>query len=136
LTFELERQAIEERFNTNHTSTPIQYENVKFEQPDEASWVALTLLPGNANQVSVGTTRHVKRFSGIIQVDIFTVEDTGTKIARDLADSISAIFDSVQFSLGSSGLITTRVPEYTTLGVENGWYHAVVSVAYHRDKIG
>ena len=76
----------------------------------------------------------MKRFAGIIQIDIYTKENEGTKTAKDLADTVAAIFDSVQFSNGSSGTITTRVPSFQTLGVLDGWLHSVVSVAYHRSK--
>jgi hypothetical protein len=136
VSFEDERRAIENRFSANYSSTGIKYENVPFDQPAAASWVALTLLTGEGIQASIGTGSgsRLRRFSGIIQIDVYTVEDGGTKTARDLADSISTIFDNVQFSAGSSGTITTRVPFFTTLGVENGWHHSVVSVAYHRSK--
>lgn len=136
MSFEDERHAIEGRFEDNYTSTDVKYENTPFKQPSEASWAALTILPGNGEQISLGTgsTGRLKRFAGIIQIDIYTKENVGTKTARNLADTIAAIFDSVQFSKGSSGTITTRVPSLITRGVEAGWLHSVVSVAYHRSK--
>lgn len=136
MSFEDERHAIEGRFEDNYSSTDVKFENTPFKQPSEASWVALTILPGNGQQMSIGTgsSSRLKRFAGIIQIDIFTKENVGSKAARDLADTVAAVFDSVQFSNGSSGTITTRVPSLSTLGVENGWLHSVVSVAYHRSK--
>jgi len=136
VSFEDERRAVETRFSGAYSSTPVKYENAIFDQPNNSSWVALTLLSGGGINASIGTTRPVKRFSGIIQIDIYTPEQGGTKAARDLGDLVAAVFDNVQFSVGSSGTITTRVPSLSTMGVQNGWYHAVVSVAYHRDKIG
>jgi len=136
VSFEDERRAIEKRFEDNYSSTPIKYENVAFDQPDESAWVGITILSGQGEAASIGTGMgsRLERFAGIVQIDIFTVEDTGTKTARNLADVVAAIFDNVQFSAGSSGTITTRVPSYITRGVENGWHHSVVSVAYHRSK--
>ena len=136
MSFEDERVAIESRFADNYSSTVIKYENVPFVQPDGASWVALTVLSGEGVPASIGTGigSRLDRFSGIVQIDIYTVEDVGTKTARQLADTIGAIFDNVQFSSGSSGTITTRTSSYLTRGVENGWHHSVVSVAYHRSK--
>lgn len=136
MSFEDERVAVESRFSGIYSSTTVKYENVPFVQPDAASWVALTVLSGQGVAASLGTGSgsRLDRFSGIIQIDIYTVEDSGTKAARQLADTIGAIFDNVQFSSGSSGTITTRTPSYLTQGVKNGWHHSVVSVAYHRSK--
>lgn len=133
--FDDERRAIEARFGGNYSSTAIQWENIDFPQPDEnTSWVALRLISGSGSQVSLGTgnTSRQTRFNGIIQVDIYTPEGTGTKGARDLADVISAIFDGVQFSAGDSGTIYCGVPDYRILGQENGRFRSVVSVAYQR----
>ena len=132
--FEDERRAIEQRFQDNFTTYPVKYENVPFTQPEGNPWVALTILSGGGEIGSLGTgmTSRLERFSGIIQIDIYTPEDDGTKTAREAADTIAAIFDVVQFEAGSSGKITTRVPSYSTMGVQNGWHHSVVSVAYHR----
>ena len=134
MSFEDERVAVESRFASNYSSTVVKYENVPFAQPEAVSWVALTILSGEGSAASLGTGNgsRLDRFSGIVQIDIYTVEDVGTKTARQLADTIGAIFDNVQFSSGSSGTITTRTPSYLTRGVENGWHHSVVSVAYHR----
>jgi hypothetical protein len=136
VSFEDERHAIEARFSANYSSTQVKYENVPFAQPDETSWVALTILSGGGevNSLGTGMSSRLERFSGIIQIDIYTVEDAGTKTARELADTIAAIFDVKEFSSGSSGTIVTRVPSYSTLGVQNGWHHSVVSVAYQRSK--
>jgi hypothetical protein len=136
VSFEDERHAIEGRMEDNYSSTDVKFENVPFKQPSEDSWVALTILSGNGEQISIGTgsASRLKRFAGIIQIDIYTKENVGTKTAKDLADTIAAIFDSVQFSNGSSGTILTRVPFFQTLGVTDGWLHSVVSVAYHRSK--
>lgn len=132
--FNLERQAIEERLAANYSAVPIKYENLSFVPPTNTSWIALTILTGSAFQASLGTgnSSRLTRFSGIIQIDIYTPEGVGTKSAKDIADVISAIYDNVQFSSGSSGTITCRVPDYKTLGIVDGWYHAVVSVAYQR----
>ena len=134
MSFNDERAAIEGRFASGYSNTPIQFEDIPFAQPSTA-WVALTILSGAGINTSIGGTRQVQRFAGIIQIDVYIPEDTGTKPARDIADLVDPIFNNAQFSFGSSGTITTFVPSYQTLGVENGWYHAVVSVAYQRTKI-
>lgn len=132
--FEGERQAIEARLQANFSTTPIKYENQEFDPPDSTPWVALTILPGEGQQVSLGPGG-LQRYAGVIQCDIYVPEKSGTKTARQHADSISAIFLNKSFSAGSSGTIITRTPWVNTRGVENGWFHLVLSVTYHRDKI-
>ena len=135
MSFEDERVAVEAKMAAEYSSTTVQYENIPFSQPTDTAWVSLTILSGGGNVDSIGSgTGRLERFSGVIQIDIYVPEDGGTKAARDIADLVHAIFDNKQFSSGSSGTITTRVPSYSTLGVEGGWHHSVVSVAYHRSK--
>jgi len=137
MNFNAERQAIEARFSANYTSTLIKYDNLEFSPPANTSWVAISILNGANNLASIGTTGNssrLTRFNGIIQVDIYTPEGTGTKTSRDLADVISAIFNQVQFSAGSSGTIQTRIPDYVELGIDDGLFHAVMSVTYERTK--
>ena len=75
MSFEDERRAIENRFSANYSSTGIKYENVPFDQPAAASWVALTLLTGEGIQASIGTVpgSRLRRFSGIIQIDVYII---------------------------------------------------------------
>jgi len=135
MSFEDERVAIESRMSDNYSSTTVKYENIPYTQPTDATWVSLTILSGSGTVDSIGSgANRLERFSGVIQIDIYVPEDGGTKSARDIADLVHTVFDNVQFSSGSSGTITTRVPSYSTLGVEAGWHHSVVSVAYHRSK--
>jgi hypothetical protein len=137
MNFDDERRAIEARFSANYSSTQIKFDNLEFSPPANASWVALSILNGDPITASIGTTGNssrLTRFSGIVQIDIYTPEGSGTKSSRDLADVISAIFNQVQFSAGLSGTIQCRVPSYTELGIDDGWFHAVMSVAYERTK--
>ena len=135
MSFEDERRAIEARFADNFTATPIKYENVPFDAPDDAAWVALSMSgTRERGAVKMGLKAgEFNRYPGVIRVDIYIPEDTGTAVARQHADTIRAIFKDQKFSAGSSGVITTRAPRYETLGVENGWYHGRVTTPYYRD---
>jgi len=135
MSFDDTRYAVEMRMSNNYTTHPVKYENVTFTPPANAPWVALTILDGSGINASIGTTRRVQRHSGIIQFDIYVPENNGTKTGKDIADEIDGIFNNVQISAGSSGVITTRVPSLATLGVEDGWHHMVLSVAFQRDRI-
>lgn len=134
MSFEDERRAIEGRFSSNYSDTAVKYENVPFDQPS-TSWVALNVLSGEGINGSFGGTTNLQRNSGVIQVTIHTTEDSGTKTNRQLGDTVAGVFRNAQFSAGSSGTITCRMPAYIPRGIVDGWYTAVVSVPYRRDKI-
>ncbi len=131
--FDDERRAFEARLAANFTALPIRYENVPFNQPT-TGWVAITVIPAGGDRISVGTTVKRHRYLGNLQIDIFVPEDSGTSTARGHADTIEAIFRDQQFSAGVSGTITCRTPTYVTGGVENGYYRAILTTPYQRDK--
>lgn len=133
MSFEHERVAIEGRFAANYTATPIKYANKKFEPPKTTAWVALTILTGIGRQASLGASNPLHRFTGVIQIDVFAPEDTGTATARGHADTIGDIYRRQQFSYSSSGTITCDTPYITDRGIENGWHRLVVSIPYRRD---
>jgi len=142
MSFEDERRAIEGRFAANFTALAIKWENQPFDIVNDTAYVALTILTGAGHQASLGGASALQRYAGVIQIDIYVPEDTGTKVAKQHADTIESIFRQVQFSAGSSGTIFTRTPSIKTLGTmagsqraESGWHRTVVSVDYHRDKI-
>lgn len=137
MSFQNERSAIEARFADNWTGTSadrVKYENLPFNQPKSGAWVALTIRDGMAQQASI-SSRPLNRYPGIIVVDIFVAENTGTDEARRLADLAADIFRNVQFSAGSSGTITTRVPYVTAVPPRNGWFQLSVTANFYRDKV-
>ena len=134
MSFADERRAIEARFAAAFTVLPVAYENQKFAPPANAAWVALTILPGEGRQVTIGGAGARQRYAGVIQVDVYVPEETGTATARGHADTIETVYRQVQFSAGASGTITTATPFIVSRGIEDGWYRLVVSIAYRRDK--
>ena len=127
-----ERQAIESRLAAAWTTTPIRYENVPFAQ-QTTPYVALFILDGQGDQISLGTPA-LRRWVGIIVVQVFVPQDTGTQLARSYADTIGAVFDRAQFSSGSSGMIRCRIPSVTVVGITNGWSQLNVTIPFIRDK--
>jgi hypothetical protein len=135
MSFADERTAIESRLQAGFSTYPVKYDNTDFKPPRNSPWVSLIILNGSALNASIGTTRRVQRHSGIIQLDVYTPEASGTKDARTIADELDTLFNNVQFSSGNSGTITTYAPFLTNLGIDEGWYHTVLSVGYQRDRI-
>lgn len=125
-------KAIESRLQTNWTTTPIKFESVPFREMADA-YVALFIRDGEGNQISLGTPA-LRRWPGIVIIQVLVKEDTSTRVARGYADTIAAIFDRVQFSVDGSGTITCATPSIQIIGTRDGYFQLNVTVPYHRDK--
>lgn len=130
--FEDEAKAIEIRLTTNWTTTPIRYVNAPFKETDQP-YVALFVLDGDGHQISLGPVA-LRRWVGIIVIQIFVPQDSGSRVAKTYATTLAAIFDRVEFSTDASGLIRCRVPALREVGIINGWYQLNVEVPFIRDK--
>lgn len=132
--FDAERQAIETRLEANFVAIPIKYENVPFPETEDP-YCAIFVRRGAGNQISLGNSPQLQRWTGIIVVQVFVPADTGTQAAAAYADQIAAVFNRQEFSVSGSGLIRCRVPQTDTVGVRNGWFQMNVTVPYRRDKL-
>ncbi len=127
MSFESARQYIEEHFSSGWLDTSIAYENVSFSPEEGTPWVRLTILDADSRQVSMGSTK-LYRNNGVIVVQIFVPENTGTGDARSMADQVAAIFRGTQFNG-----ITCRAPSPRRVGTANGWYQLNVSIPFFFD---
>ena len=132
--FEQERQAIEERLASNYTALPIRFENAPFRETSTA-YCALFIRRGEGRQVTLGDGAQHHRWTGLIIVQVFYPEDTGTAAALQQATTIGDIFRRQEFSVSGSGLIRCRVPSIETVGVRNGWFQVNITTPYLRDKL-
>lgn len=130
--FSDERKAIESRLAAAWTTTPIRYENIPFAERS-TPYVALFIGNGEGTQVSLGTPA-LRRWVGIIMIQIYAPQDSGTNLSKSYADTIGAIFDRAQFSSGNSGTIRCRIPSIQNIGVTNGWNQLNVTVPFIRDR--
>lgn len=126
--FDAEREAIETRFAVQWAGqTPVSYDNSAFNIPQNTPWVRLTILNGESQNASVGTShlRHI----GIISVQVFVPVDSGTRQARLLANSVSTIFDNQRFAG-----IQCRVSSIQRGGDQDGWHMTIVNTPFRRDE--
>jgi len=128
-----ERQAIEARLAANFTAIPIQYENSPLQELKTA-YCAVFIRRGEGHQITLGDSPQLHRWAGVIIVQVFVPEHTGTQAAATYADSIAAVFQRQEFSAGASGLIRCRTPHAEAAGARNGWYQLNVVIPYIRDK--
>jgi hypothetical protein len=130
--FEDARNAIESRMAANWSTTPIRYENVPFKETADP-YVALFIRDGEGIQASLGQVA-LRRWPGLIVVQVFVLPDTGTKLAKTYAETIGAIFDRAEFAVPNGGSITCRIPSIAEVGVTNGWYQVNVTIPFIRDR--
>jgi hypothetical protein len=130
--WESERKAIESRFATNWTTTPIKYEGAPFAE-QHVPHVALFIRYGDRSQVSLGNNPTIRSVSVII-VQIFVLRETGTALAKTYADSIAAIFDRVQFMTADNNLISCQTASIEQADETEGFFQMNVSIPYTRDE--
>jgi hypothetical protein len=128
MTFEAERAAFEQRMANNWSTTDIWFDNVPYKPTSGTSYVRFSILPGESQQTTIGGSANIHRNVGILDISIFTPEQQGTKVGKQYADTIAAIFRDVTFSN-----ITCRSPYITDNGISGGWYHLTLTVPYWRD---
>lgn len=129
-----ERSAFEQRLSDGFTDCPVQYSGVPFNAPADSSWVRARITPNVSRRATLGVGG-ITRVQGLIIFQVFAPSNKGSQEARTLADSLSALFNDVTFSYGSSGFITCWEPELTDVGptAEGSWYQVNLMVPYWRD---
>lgn len=126
MSYAQERIDIESRLNTGWATTPIAWDNVPYVPTPGTAWIRCTILPGNAEALEFGRSPE-KEFSGIIDIGIFVPRETGSAIARGYADTLSALFDLVEF-----GTIDCSEASVQNRGIEEDWYMLSLTIPYER----
>lgn len=134
MTYEATHNVIRTRFAAQWGSTTtIAYANAEFRPPAaDTSWVRLTILDSESDQVSMGGNTNFYRHPGMIIVGIFTPLNGGDKLGLQYVDSVAAIFRSYRDA--STGLRIFS-PEIEQIGPEDKWYHINVRFYFERDSL-
>lgn len=133
MTWAGELGTLESYFNTNWSTTPIQFENVKFDVPaNQAEYVRFRVLPGNSQLAGYrgGTGQGLWRHFGIVQIDIYVPIGAGTKRGLELADMVSALFRGKRISDVLIRDLSIAKPQS-----EQGYFRVVLTCGYQRDSI-
>lgn len=134
--FETEEDTITALFNAgwNSTTYPVAWPNIDFTPPANPTastgWVRITVNPANARQAElgpVGARRY--RHPGVVTVQVFTKDGTGSELSNQLCDTASAIFRGK-----TANNITYQAPYRDRVGSDDGWYQQNVVVPYYRDS--
>ncbi len=127
--FEAAANTIRSEFNTNFTAYDVAWENVHFTPPQEDPWVRLTIREGEgfAAGFAGGTNRY--RHPGNVIVQVFAPVGTGDGKAREIADSVAAIFRGKRLS----GIRFFDAPYVQTVGPDGDWFQVNVQLPFEYD---
>lgn len=129
MSFDELRQYSEQRMADNWAETaPVAYENVQFEKPAGSPFVNFSVINGEGFTagLDIGSVP-VVRDTGMVSLQVFVPEGTGTKTSRELIDAFVAIFEHKRFNA-----ITTYSANITPVGVRDGWHQTNVTVPLRR----
>lgn len=126
MTFEDIRKAAEGHFKANWPHTPVQWENVPFDPPQEEAWVRLTILHA-PSLIETQGSGGFNRIVGLIVVSIFVPLDSGTRRARQYADMVYELFNRKR--IGGLYFSATTVRD---IGPDphGPWHHMAVSTPF------
>ncbi len=135
-----ERKAIQTRFDTAWGAGPyatisVAYENVDFDPPVNAAYVALYIRPGSGDQISLGSGEQWSRYIGVILFSIYVPANSGQKQANDIAEFIALIFQKQQFTAGAKSSIVCDIPSITVIGKEANLFRTDLSIPFQRDTL-
>lgn len=142
MTFESILLAIESRMS-QWPDAPVAYDGISYPKYDEENpdapqndlpivqaiwnkdpWVRLTINHGDSRTAYIGDGPKARR-TGLVQCQIFTPENRGSRPAALLADSIAEHLQYYQ-----DGQLSTQAASVRRIGPDDGWYMYLASVPF------
>lgn len=114
-----------------NSRTPVQYENVLFTPPNGGPWVRFNVVPGIANQTSLGPTSIDREF-GFVQATVFVPLAHGTDMRDYIIDLLKPIFRKRRVGGALFGVPSVIVD--TFVNATDPWYMASVKWNYILDE--
>lgn len=123
-------------------TTSVAWPNVSFEPKAGVPWVRFNVLTGESQQASIGSPgSNYFRYTGVIDVQVFTPTGTGTPTSLGLADKVIEIFHKAELPgyRFSAGYVAGGSSSFGVI-VENsssssGWRQCNVRIPYRRDSL-
>lgn len=129
---EVIRAAITGRFATQWgTASPVQYPNHAFKTPENAPWARLSIAQADRYDAAIGAG--LVRDIGVVYLQLFAPDESGSKALMDLADLFCSAFDNVSLTSGSTALQFHRVKIAQIGKTTQGPYQVNASVDYRAD---
>jgi hypothetical protein len=131
--YSTDAQTIRERFDSEwpvqQPSVPYSFGDVEVDPPDDSPWVRVSTISGEQTQVSMGKLRRFRRV-GLVMVQIFVPAGGGDGTARELGDSVAAIYQGRTVK----GVIF-RGTGLTRIGIDGAWVQYNAATPYQADSL-
>lgn len=114
---------------------PVKYENRNFVEPSGGQWVAFSVVSGKVVDAAIGGV--IGRSSGVVYLQVFMSENTGTITPRLWVDQFVKIFGNQNYGYSdsvSSGNIWTYRPSLSKSPLRIGWIQWTVAVDFKHDQ--
>lgn len=141
---ELERQKITQHFETvwNPSDGPIAWPNQPFETPNDSGFVVISMVDMPTQRRSLGFS-FLKRYQGVLQVDIYTPQNKGTKRAKLIVDILEGVYEMLVLPMTNGQTLVFGTPTARQLdpnvirasNLDDNWDRYMFEVRYHRDQI-
>ena len=110
---------LDKYMNTNWTFTPIQYDGLRFDHPDDGRWISLKLAPYESTDEAIATGVRTDR--GTLSVTCYHRSATQS---FKLANGISEFLSNVEISGASYGV--GKDDGFGAVNLDNDIYQTVV----------
>lgn len=133
------RQAITTKLSTSgftaaFPNVTIAFPNQPFETPDNQTYINVSIIHGDSQLAQISTDKSIDRHVGILQFDVVTPLDSGTKLSGDIADFLGKTYRRLAIATPSAGTLIFKTPTHLVVGQERGAYRLVVRIAFRRDE--
>jgi hypothetical protein len=138
---EIEMSLITNKFVTDWVpkfpGLAIKYENRYFDLPVNVPWVGFFIRSGKVAEAAISAV--MPRGVGIVYLQIFLPENTGTLIARQYADAFADVFDNWHTIYPASGNYPQgdfwfKRVNVAELPVKEGWLQWNCSIEFKHDE--
>jgi hypothetical protein len=117
-----------------HAAIPVSYPNRPFQQPEGQTWIKVCFLGGEGIQTNLGENPF-ERYVGILQLEVISPEEKGTKLSNDILDFLGKLYSRKQFYTDPLNVVTFKVPSYNFSDTPvNGYIKQIVRIAYKRNE--
>lgn len=137
MTFKEFRIFAEVKMAADWLTTPIEFENLSESialtaaKNNKTPWVRFLIRDGDGNLVTIGSGSRLDRYVGVLIIQIFVAQKTGTSTAAGYADTISNIWKG----FNGQPCLQFFTPSINIVGENQGWSQINVNVTFQNDEL-
>lgn len=145
MSLETQRAAITEYFQDNwlESTATVAYPNHPFVTPVGEPFVVLNILSFDKSRASIGMGQWLTRRVGAVQIDIYVLENTGSKTASEMAGTIEAMFESKELVTSDNEIVKFRTPRTINLSLneerasnmEDSYFRLMTYCEFYVDEV-